>query len=99
MADNPSQPATVTQADRDAAYSGPYATVEHRKPVNGARDYFVVAFAGYWIEFHQDEFDLHAGEATNKASACANKINGVLEQVAARSRITHAPSQRTAVEI
>lgn len=83
----------VTQADRDAAYAGPYATVQHRKPVNGARDYFVVDFAGYGIEFHQGEFDLHSGKATNKANDCANAINSALEQIAARSRIsTQAPN-------
>lgn len=86
--------ATVERVAREVLFCVEMARTEVVNPVNGARPYSYVTFAGARIEFQQLDRDIkyRAGSpvydaATDKAAAQAQRINDILFDVAKRAAI------------
>lgn len=90
----------VEELARQALFGVETARTEIVNPVNGARPYSYVAFAGARIEFQQDDNEVkyHCGNpiydaATDKAAAQARRINDMLFDVAKRAATTALRNQ------
>lgn len=70
----------IEELTRQAMWDVEVARTDTVSPVNGARAYTIVNFAGARIEFHGGEWDNRTG--TDEAAAQATRINDLLMSVA-----------------